>query len=72
MIATPKATISVANSDECYGTAGRLGTHAEPSVKFAPCKILLPPRPGQSRFAPPQYYYPASRSGVVPSTTLAA
>jgi hypothetical protein len=71
MIAT-HATISVATNDESYGTTGRVGTHSEPSDHSAPCKILLPPRPGQSRFAPPQYYYPASRSGVVPSTMLAA
>jgi hypothetical protein len=31
-----------------------------------PRKIVLPRRPGESRFAPPQYYYPASRSGVMP------
>jgi hypothetical protein len=34
--------------------------------------ILLPRRPGQSKFAPPQYYYPASRSGVMPSERFAA
>ena len=32
-------------------------------------KTVLPRRPGESRFAPPQYYYSASRSGVVPSGT---
>jgi hypothetical protein len=31
-----------------------------------PRKSLLPRRPGESRFAPPQYYYPASRTGVLP------
>jgi hypothetical protein len=31
-----------------------------------PGKIVLPRRPGESRFAPLQYYYPASRTGVVP------
>jgi hypothetical protein len=30
-------------------------------------KIILPRRPGESRFGPQQYYYPASPSGVVPS-----
>jgi hypothetical protein len=30
-------------------------------------KIFLQQQSGQSRFAPPQYYYPASRSGAVPS-----
>ncbi len=31
-------------------------------------KTILPRRPGESRFGPRQYYYPASPSGVVPST----
>jgi hypothetical protein len=31
-----------------------------------PRKIVLPRRPGESRFAPLQYYYPASRTGVRP------
>jgi hypothetical protein len=30
-------------------------------------KELLPRRSGESRLAPPQYVYPASRSGVVPA-----
>jgi hypothetical protein len=30
-------------------------------------KTILPRRPGESRFGPRQYYYPASPSGVVPS-----
>jgi hypothetical protein len=32
-----------------------------------PHKIILPRRPGESRFGPRQYYYPASHTGVVPS-----
>jgi hypothetical protein len=32
----------------------------------SPRKIVLPRRPGESQLAPPQYYYPASRSGVMP------
>jgi hypothetical protein len=46
---------------------------ADPAIKSTtaqptdtPSKIVLPRRPGESRFAPPQYYYPASRSGVMP------
>ena len=35
-------------------------------------RILLPRRPGESRFAPPQYYYAASKSGVVPSWVAAS
>jgi hypothetical protein len=31
-------------------------------------KTILPRRPGESRFGPRQYYYPASPSGVVPSS----
>jgi hypothetical protein len=30
-------------------------------------KTILPRRPGEPRFGPRQYYYPASPSGVVPS-----
>jgi hypothetical protein len=30
-------------------------------------RIILPRRSGESRFAPRQYCYPASKSGVVPS-----
>jgi hypothetical protein len=36
-----------------------------------PCKTLLPRRSGESRFGPLQYYYPASRTGVVPSRNSA-
>jgi hypothetical protein len=35
-------------------------------------KVFLPRRPNQSQFAPPQYYYPASRGGVVPSWAVRA
>jgi hypothetical protein len=35
-------------------------------------RIILPRRSGESRFAPRQYWYPASKSGVVPSLSLAA
>ncbi len=33
-------------------------------------KIFLPWRPNESRFAPQQYYYAASKSGVVPSRVI--
>jgi hypothetical protein len=72
MIAKPNAKVSIASSAGCYGSAGRLDTDTEIAAECGRRKILLPPRPGQSKFAPPQYYYPASRSGVVPSATLAA
>jgi hypothetical protein len=37
-----------------------------PQTTHGPRKIVLPRRPGEARFAPPQYYYPASRTGVLP------
>jgi hypothetical protein len=33
-------------------------------------KIILPRRSGEPRFGPQQYYYPASKTGVVPSWAL--
>jgi hypothetical protein len=33
-------------------------------------RIILPRRSGESRFAPPQYWYAASKSGVMPSPPL--
>jgi len=33
-------------------------------------KIFLPRRSGEPRFGPQQYYYPASKTGVVPSWAL--
>jgi hypothetical protein len=35
-------------------------------------RIVLPRRSGEPRFAPRQYWYPASKSGVVPSLPVAA
>jgi hypothetical protein len=35
-------------------------------------RIILPKRSGESRFAPQQYCYAASKSGVVPSLPLTA
>ena len=29
-------------------------------------KVFLPRRPGEPRFGPRQYFYPASKTGVVP------
>jgi hypothetical protein len=37
-----------------------------------PQKILLPRGSAETRFAPRQYYYLASRSGVMPSWAIAA
>jgi hypothetical protein len=73
MIATPNAATVDASRPECFGIAGRAGKHvAAKSAENGPRKILLPRRPGESKFAPPQYYYPASRSGVMPSWRLVA
>jgi hypothetical protein len=33
-------------------------------------RIILPRRSGESRLAPPQYWYAASKSGVMPSPPL--
>jgi hypothetical protein len=35
-------------------------------------KMFLPRRPNEPRFAPRQYYYAASKSGVVPSWAISA
>ena len=35
-----------------------------------PQKLFLPKRPGEPPFAPRQYYYPASKSGVFPCMYL--
>jgi len=35
-------------------------------------KIFLPWRSNEPRFAPQQYYYAASKSGVVPSWAISA
>ena len=31
--------------------------------------VFLPRRPGEPRFGPRQYFYPASKTGVVPGAT---
>jgi hypothetical protein len=36
-------------------------------IEAGPHKLVLPRRPGESRLGPRQYYYPASRTGVLPS-----
>jgi hypothetical protein len=61
-------------ADSAEGGNGAHEPIAEPSLlgiprlnAGGPHKIILPRRPGESRFGPQQYYYPASRTGVVPS-----
>jgi hypothetical protein len=73
MIAQTEASIPDASSHACHDTAWRRSSDvAVQSAGNGPRKILLPRRPGESRFAPRQYYYPASRSGVMPSGRFAA
>ena len=44
-----------------------------PRTEESTCqKIFLPWRPNESRFVPQQYYYAASKSGVVPSWVISA
>jgi hypothetical protein len=44
-----------------------------PRTEESTCqKIFLPWRPNEPRFAPQQYYYAASKSGVVPSWVISA
>jgi hypothetical protein len=66
MIAKPNASIPDASSRECRGAVARKSADNDSR------KILLPRRPGEPKFAPRQYYYSASRSGVVPSGRFAA
>ena len=59
MIAMPNALMPNEASTRHFGMA-------ENRMADEPRKILLPRRPGEPRFGPPQYYYPASRTGVMP------
>jgi hypothetical protein len=60
------------SADETYDADRRLDTCRTPPqlMPGAYQKIFLPPGSGQSRFAPPSYYYLASRSGVMPSWVI--
>lgn len=46
-----------------HHTAGR----QDMDVMMQPPRTLLPHRSGEPRLAPRQYFYPASKTGVVPS-----
>jgi hypothetical protein len=52
-------------SDELRSGEPKIGGTVAPTMDM-PQKIVLPRRPGEARLAPPQYYYPASRTGVMP------
>ena len=50
------------------GAIERTITSTMPSTAESTCqKIFLPRRSGELRFTPQQYYYAASKSGVIPS-----
>jgi hypothetical protein len=65
----PVCTESV---DEAYdnNNAGNISLAAPLVTDGTDQKIFLPPGSGQSRFAPPSYYYLASKSGVMPSWVI--
>ena len=72
MIAQTEASMPDASSHACHDTAWQTSSDVGPqSAGNGPRKILLPRRPGEPQFAPPQYYYPASRSGVMPGGRFA-
>jgi hypothetical protein len=58
------------------GTQTRVEAGGSPFVTIIPMgnshRMILPRRSGESRFAPRQYWYAASKSGVVPSLALFA
>ena len=60
------------NSQLAAGDTGRNVRLEYPSATPLPQKLFLPKRPGEPPFAPPQYYYHASKSGVFPCMSLPA
>jgi len=55
-------------SCEHESTGGPTSSNMSQSVKTGgPFRTFLPRQFGESPFGPSQYYYPASRTGVVPS-----
>jgi hypothetical protein len=59
------------SATEAHGQAGDSPLAAMAPVESSH-RIVLPRRPGESPFAPRQYCYAASKSGVVPSLPLTA
>jgi hypothetical protein len=53
------------------GEAGVMGTRVS-TEDAGPQRILLPRGSAETRFAPRQYYYLASKTGVVPSWAIMA
>jgi hypothetical protein len=54
------------------GTGLHAGLREPPFAAALGEKTFLPKRNGEPRFAPRQYFYPASKSGVVPSLPIRA
>ena len=54
------------------GEAATTDARAPQMGEQADRKVFLPQHSGQSRFAPPQYYYEASKTGAVPSWAVAS
>jgi hypothetical protein len=50
--------------------ANETGPGQSPFATAVGLKTFFPKRAGEPRFAPPQYYYAASKSGVVPSLPM--
>lgn len=55
---------------DVYGYPGDSTVTAMIRAESGSHKIVLPRRSGEFPFAPRQYFYPASKSGVVPSFAL--
>jgi hypothetical protein len=56
------------SEEQAYDNYGLTRNRASAQMAAAPHqKIVLPRGSGQSRFAPPPYYYLASEGGVMPS-----
>jgi hypothetical protein len=53
-------------------TGGHAGLGQSPFATTVGRKTFLPKRAGEPRFAPRQYYYAASKSGVAPSLPVSA
>ena len=63
--------IGTESGTEAHGQAGGSPVAAMIAVESSH-RIVLPRRSGETRFAPRQYCYAASKSGVLPSLPLPA
>jgi hypothetical protein len=67
MLELVKLTTSKLGANE---TGPHAGLGQSPFATTVGRKTFLPKRAGEPRFAPQQYYYAASKSGVVPSLPI--